>query len=284
MAERGDVEENDTMTPARPDLLTVVAVAAVAHVAASLVHEGLGHGGACLLVGCRPQLLTTMQFSGDERNLSSAGIKFIAAGGTFANLIAATIASWLLRRRARTDAAWFYLWLFATVNWLEAAGYLLYSGAINIGDWADVVRGLGNFWIWHAILVLVGATAYWIATRRLMGQLGRRLTAAGASRVTAANRYTLTAYVVGGLLSLAAGLFEPGGAFIVLISGVAASLGGTSGLAWGPQLLHDPRMGQPEEPALSVARDWRWIVAGAVAAATFVLVLGRGLSFGGAAH
>ena len=271
--------ENRNATTPRPDWLTVIAVAVVAHAAASVVHEGLGHGGACLLAGCRPQLLTTMQFQGDERTVSRAAIKFIAAGGTLANLAAATIAVGLLRRRReRANAGAFFLWLFATINLLQATGYLMYSGVSNIGDWAAVVRGLTPFWIWHGGLFLLGASTYWLATRWAMGQLGRRLRSSGAARVAEANRYTLSAYAVGGLLSLAAGLFEPGGALIVLIAGVAASLGGTSGLAWGPQLLHDPRVGEPAEPALRVTRDWRWIVAGAVVAAVFVFVLGHGVT------
>lgn len=261
------------------DWLTVIAVAVVAHALAVSVHEGLGHGGACLLAGCRPQLLTTMQFLGDERTVSSAGIKFIAAGGTLANLAVATLTVGLLRRqREHANAGTFFLCLFATVNLLQATGYLLYSGVSNIGDWADVVRGMRPFWIWRGCLFLVGASTYWLATRWAMGELGRRLRTSGAARVAEANRYTLTAYAVGGLLSLAAGLFEPGGAFIVLISGVAASLGGASALAWGPQLLRDPRLGEPAEPALRVTRDWRWIVAGAVAAVVFVFVLGHGVT------
>ena len=222
--------------------------------------------------------MTTMQFEGDERTLSTLGIKFVAAGSTLANLAAATIAVLLLRRsRERAGAGEFFLWLFATVNLLQAAGYLMYSGATNIGDWAEVVHGLAPSWVWHAALFVVGAVAYWFATRWAMGRLGRRLRTMGAERVAEANRYTLTAYVVGGLLSLAAGAFEPGGALIVLISGVAASLGGTSGLAWGPQLLHDTRIGEPEDPPLLINRDWRWIAAGAVCAVVFVFVLGHGV-------
>lgn len=279
MSQRHGFNESSDAMPPRADWLTVIAVAVVVHaVAVSVVHEGLGHGGACLLAGCRPQLLTTMQFQGDERTVSSAGIKFIAAGGTLANLAAATITVGLLRwRRERANATAFFLWLFATVNLLAATGYLLYSGVSNIGDWADVVHGLTPFWIWHGSLFLFGAGMYWLATRWAMGQLGRRLGTSGAARVAEANRYTLTAYAIGGLLSLAAGLFEPGGALIVLISGVAGSLGGASGLAWGPQLLRDPRVGEPREPALRVTRDWRWIVAGAVAAVVFVFVLGHGV-------
>jgi hypothetical protein len=266
------------MTP-RADWLTVIAVAVVTHAVAVSVHEGVGHGGACLLVGCRPQLLTTMQFLGDERSVSSEGIKFIAAGGTLANLAAASIAVGLLRRRrGRANAGAFFLWLFATVNLLQACGYLLYSGVSNIGDWGEVVRGFTPVWIWRGGLFLIGGTSYWLATRWAMGQLGRRLSSSGAARVAEANHYTLTAYAVGGLLSLAAGLFEPGGAIIVLISGVAASLGGASALAWGPQLLNDPHLGEPQEPVLRVTRDCRWIVAGAVVAIVFVFVLGHGVS------
>jgi hypothetical protein len=263
----------------RADWLTVIGIAVVTHgVAVAMIHEGLGHGGACLLVGCRPQLLTTMQFRGDEGALSVAGIKFIAAGGTLANLLAAAIAVALLRRRERASAGALFLWLFATVNLLQASGYLVYSGVSNIGDWAVVVGGLTPVWIWRGALFLVGAMTYWLSTRWAMCQLGRRLPSSGAARVAEANQYTLTAYAVGGLLSLAAGLFEPGGALIVLISGVAASLGGTSGLAWGPQLLNDSRLGEPRGPVLNITRDWDWIVAGAAVAIVFVFVLGPGVT------
>jgi hypothetical protein len=267
-------------TDARADWLTVIAVAVVTHaLAVVVVHEGLGHGGACLLAGCRPQLLTTMQFQGDERALPSAGVKLIAAGGTIANLVAATIAVALLhRRRESANAGTFFLWLFATFNLLQATGYLLYSGLSNIGDWAEVVRGFTPPWIWRGALTLIGGITYWLATRYAMGQLGRRLRTTGAARVAEANRYTLTAYVVGGVLALAGGLFEPGGAFIVLISAVAGSLGGASALAWGPQLLRNPRLGPPTDPELRVTRDWRWIIAGAVVAVVFVFVLGRGVA------
>ena len=268
----------DTIRPAL-DWLTLLAVATVAHVAASVVHEGLGHGGACLLVGCRPQLLTTMQFRGDETNLSRTGVTFIAAGGTLANLLAAAVGAVSLRHRhERAKSGTFFLWLFTTINLLHATGYLAYSGVSSIGDWAEVGHGLAPRWLWRAALCLVGAGTYWLSTHWAMSQLGERLWYSGRSRVAEANRYTLTAYVVGGSLALLAGLFEPGGVLVVLISGVAASLGGTSALAWGPQLLHDPRLGEHRERSLNITRDWRWIVAGGVAAAVFVFVLGHGLA------
>ena len=260
----------------RPDWLTVASIATVAYALASIVHEGLGHGGACLAVGCVPQLVTTMDFQGNETGLSSAALRFIAAGGTLANLVAAAIAMLLLRRTRRNES-WFFLWLFATVNLIQAAGYPLYSGVADIGDWAEIVHGLTPVWLWRASLVVVGATAYWTAATWSMRRLGQRLQGSGSARVTEAYRYTLVSYVTGGALSIIAGFFEPGGALLVLISGAAATLGGTSALAWGPQLLHGTERDATRAAPLVVQRAWRWVALAAAAAALFVFILGPGV-------
>ncbi len=270
----------DESTTTRPDWLTVAAVAVVVDASAALIHEGLGHGVACFLMGGTPQLLTSMQFQGDERSLSSAAVRVISAGGSLANVAAALVASTLLRRsRGVPHTCWFFLWLFATVNLLLAAGYPLYSGIGNIGDWAAVIAGFQPPWVWRMLLVAFGAGAYWAATLWAMDRLGRHLRGSPAERVAEANRYTLVAYATGGVLSVAAGLFDPGGALLVLISGIAASLGGTSALAWGPQLLHDSRLGAPSSTQIHVRRDVRWIVGAALVAIAFVFGLGPGISF-----
>ena len=85
-------------------------------------------------------------------------------------------------------------------------------------------------------------------------------------------------YVAIGALAIVAGMFEPHGTYLVLISAAAASLGGASALAWGPQLLHNPHVGEPPEEPLQVPRDKRWIIAAALISLAFVAVLGPGLS------
>jgi hypothetical protein len=85
-------------------------------------------------------------------------------------------------------------------------------------------------------------------------------------------------YIAMGALAIVGGMFEPGGAFLVLISAAAGSLGGASALAWGPQLLQNPHFGEPPEEPLQVPRDVRWIIAAALVALAFVAVLGPGLS------
>ena len=71
------------------DRLTVAAIAIVAYALANVLHEGLGHGGACLLVGCAPKVLSSMHFDGDNSGLSRAATNLIEAGGTLANLLGA---------------------------------------------------------------------------------------------------------------------------------------------------------------------------------------------------
>lgn len=261
----------------KPDWLTVSAIAVVVHALSATIHEALGHAGTCVVVGCTPRLLTTMQFQGDEQSLPKLAVDAISAGGSVANLAGAAVAMLLLRRhRGPARTGWFFLWLFATVNLLAAAGYPLYSGFANIGDWANIVRSLKPAWLWHVVLAGIGALSYWFATRWAMDRLGRRLWGTG-SRVSSAYSYTLVSYVAMGAFAIVAGVFEPGGAFLVLISAAAASLGGTSALAWGPQLLQDPHLGEPPEEPLQVARDRRWIIAAAVVSLAFVGVLGPGL-------
>lgn len=262
----------------RGDRLTMISVAVVAYGLANLVHEGLGHGGACLVTGCSPHLLTSLQFEGDWGSLSGAASRFISAGGTLANLAAAAVAMTLLRRRrGRATALWFFLWLFATVNLLQGTGYLLFSGLSNVGDWSAVVRGWTPNWLWRVALATVGGLAYYGAAYWAMRELAPWLRGTGSARVPDAYRYTLTAYVTGALLYVLAGLRDPAGPVILLVSGLPASLGGTSALAWGPQLLNNPRLGAPVESVSPVPRDWRWIVAAAIGTALFVLVLGPGI-------
>ncbi|HEY6926046.1 MAG TPA: hypothetical protein VI653_21370 [Steroidobacteraceae bacterium] len=231
------------------------------------------------MTGCSPRLLTSMQFQGDQTSLSGAASRFIAAGGTLANLAAAAAAITLLHRRRSDDTPLrFFLWLFATVNLLQGTGYLLFSGLGNVGDWSAVVRGWAPHWLWRVTLAAVGGIAYYGAAYWAMRQLATWLRGSGGARVREAYRYTLTAYATGALLYVTAGLLDPNGPIMVLLSGVSASLGGTSALLWGPQLLDNPLVGAGEGSVPPVPRDWRWIVAATATIALFVFVLGPGVT------
>jgi hypothetical protein len=267
--------------PERPrhDPLTIIAIALLAYVIGDVLHEAVGHGGACLLVGGRPLVLSTVHFECDKHGVW--GERFIAAGGTLVNLGAGALAYLAGRRAASASGAvgWF-VWLLMAVNLLSGTGYFLFSGVGGIGDWADFVQGLGPVWVTRLGLTVLGGVTYWLVVLRALRALDPFLSGDGKERVQTATRMTLPAYLAGGILSCIAGLLNPVGMILVAISAAAASFGGTSGLAWMPQLLHGERAAAASGKQLLVQRSWGWIVGGAVAAAVFVLVLGPGVRLG----
>jgi hypothetical protein len=268
------------MEKSGPDLLTLSALALVAYALANLIHEGLGHGGACLLVGGRPLVLTSMQFEGDTEGLPPRADRLVAAGGTVANLVAAALAlPFLGRRRDLSPATWLFAWIFGSVNLLQATGYPLFSGVGGIGDWAAVTRDWRPAWLWRLLLATVGGLSYFLSVRWAMKTLATRLEDTVSARVRTAYVYTLTPYLVGGALYVGAGLLNPAGLALVAISAVASSFGGTSGFAWGPQLLRDPDIPSASGPVEALTRSWSWVALACVIGLVFIAVLGPGIHF-----
>jgi hypothetical protein len=257
------------------DSLTLIAMTAVAYILANGAHEGVGHGGACLLAGGRPVALSTVFFECDKSALSASAHRWIAAAGTLANLALGALALVLLNRPVRRNTPTrYFLWLLMTVNLLQAAGYLLFSGIANIGDWASVIQGAEPPALWRAVLSVVGGAAYWgtiqLSLSVLVPFLGK-----DQGRLRRARKLSLVPYLAGGLISVLAGLPNPQGLWLVLISAAAAAFGGTSALAWMTQLLRDERRFPPSaEVALSIPRSPAWVVAGALTTLVFMVVLG----------
>lgn len=272
--------EQPTAVP-KPDRLTVAAISVVVCALASVLHEGLGHGGACLLVGGKPVQLSSMDFNSDTSGLPDWTNRAIAAGGTVVNLAAAAIALAAMRRTRNASPHFRYaLWLFTTVNLFLGTGYFLYSGVAGIGDWVSVTRGLNPTWLWRAVLAIVGGVTYWLAVWFALVQLSPFIGADPTDRVRRAYSLTLVPYFTGAALSIGAGLLKPGGMLLVAISAAAASLGGMCGFAWGPQLLRDATFipASPDGP-IPIARSWPWIIFAAAIAIPFVGVLGPGIRF-----
>ena len=265
---------------ARVDVPTVLAISALAYTLANFVHEGLGHGGACLLVGARPTVLNAIFFEYDERASTLLQQRWISAGGSIANLLVGLPIVWALRRARGSAASRYFLWLFAAVNLLTAFGYLLYSGIGGIGDWSRVVEGWGAPWAWRGGMAVLGAILYFIvAPRLLMPPLDPFLGTDAAVRVERARLLGLLPYVAGSVALAIAGLLNPYGMRVVLISAIAAGFGGTSLLAWYPRLPRAPVAGTPATP-LAIERRWAWIATGVIVLVFFVVVLGPGIRLG----
>jgi hypothetical protein len=260
--------------PTQPDLRTIAAISIAATVIANLIHEGLGHGGMCVLTGGQPLALSTVHF------VCSPDTRLVAAGGTIANLIFGAL-FWFAARAVKQSASWrYFFWLLMTFNLFEAGGYFLFSGIGNIGDWAAVVAGWQPAWAWRVALTALGAVTYFLlfvpfCLRELRPFLGRD----AKTRLRRARRLTLVPYLTSAVLSCAAGTLNPVGPLLILISAAAASLGGHSGLAWMSSLLHSPRFPSSDLQMPEIESSRGWMIAAAILATIFIAGLGPGLKF-----
>jgi hypothetical protein len=275
------MSENIAATPptAVLHLPTVIAIALVAFALTNLAHEGLGHGGMCVAMGGEPRVLNAVYFDCGRGDVTDAGSRWISAGGTLTNLAFAALTALLLRARfVRAATGRYFLWLFLTLNLLQAFGYWMFSGLGGIGDWNAVVAGSPNYPLWRIALAVAGTAAYiFVAVPIALRGLLQFLDGDEPGRVARAVRLTVVPYLAGGVLYVTAGLLNPESPMLVLISAAAASFGGASALAWMAQLLRNRERYPPTGPALGLARGWPWLVAGAAATVIFIGVLGPGI-------
>lgn len=254
-------------------MATIIAISIVASVIGNLLHEGVGHGGACLLTGGHARVLSTVHFE------CSQDSRFISAGGTLVNCIAGFVCWLALRLVNQTHSRLrYFLWLLMTGNLLSAGGYFMFSGIGNFGDWADVIRGFSPAWLWRVGLTLLGVVSYlsavWLALRELRPFLSEHDWRRGGAK-----DLTIVPYLAGGVLSTVAGILNPVSWILVPLSAAAASFGGTSGMAWMTQCLGTrfaPKI--PTQP-FDLPRSRPWIIAALIAATLFIGVLGRGVRF-----
>jgi len=157
-----------------PDLLTVTAIALVAYAASNVWHEAVGHGGACVALGGKPNVLSSVHFDCGEEAISALVRRGVAAAGTIVNFIAGAIGLVALKASnpVRKPHISYFLWLFTTLNLLMGAGYFLFSGVGNIGDWADVASDTVSPFIWRPAMAVLGGALYFLLARRSGQWLG----------------------------------------------------------------------------------------------------------------
>jgi hypothetical protein len=104
--------------------------------------------------------------------------------------------------------------------------------------------------------------------------IGPFIGAERSSRYRRALALSLVPYFSGAALYVVSGLFNPEGMALVLVSAVAASLGGTCGFIWAPQLLLGESIPPAREPFTPIGRSWAWIVSAGAIALLFIGILG----------
>jgi len=261
------------------DLPTILAIGVGSFILKNVIHEALGHGGACLLVGGRPLVLSSAHFDCDTTSVSDAGIRFISAAGTLVNFIFAYI-FWLAFRnaRAKSDILRYFFWFAMAGNFFVAAGYPLFSGVIGVGDWVNVVDGWQPVWAWRLLLATIGFILYgngvWFTLREMKTLIGSNPT----ERLVRAFKLTLFPYLAGATISSLGAWFNPIGSFVIFTS-AAAAFGGSSAFAWMSQMLQTKWFPEVSDELVVIERNWTWIIIAVVLALIHIFILGPGVEF-----
>jgi hypothetical protein len=237
----------------------------------------MGHGGSCLAVGGHVVTLSSVYFR------CSGGGPLTDMAGPFGNMFAGGAAWLLLHRRVHVaPTCWLLVLLSMALNWFWAAGYLVFSGLTDVGDWAfaahDIVgRGV---WQWRPVAVLLGLVCYaatFRLTRRAIGATGLGAEPQASRR----HRMIRTAYAAAAISAcLAAALFVPRPGFsgtpFDATRQAVQEIGIASAGLWfvGRRSLAVP---SPATPLAAIGRSWIWIVTGILVFFAFAATMGRGV-------
>jgi hypothetical protein len=258
------------------DSLTIAATAILAYMLGSVLHEGLGHGGACVVTGGQALVLSSVHFECSNDKL------LVLAGGTLINLLAGALFFLMGRLTSPNHPRWkYFFWIAMSVNLYAGTGYFLFSGIGGIGDWAAFIQGFSHQWLWRIFLTMFGAVTYYLAARLSLLELRPFIGSDKQERYSRARLLTAIPYFSGGILMCIAGAFNPKGAILILISAAASTFGGTSGLLWATPWLKRGAMipyGPPREP-LPIARSLPLVIAACATAIGFIAILGPSVRF-----
>ena len=126
------------------------------------------------------------------------------------------------------------------------------------------------------LFLLVGSAVVFVV--QSLHRIGPTQVGLVTKRFGFAMQLVLTSYLVGSTALTLAGVLNPDGAILVLISAAAGSFGGTICLFWTGYVAArlPPHADTPHAPRV-VTRKAGWLVAGAVALIILFAVLGPGI-------
>jgi hypothetical protein len=247
------------------DKATIISMAVIASAAATLLHEGLGHGVTAWLRGDIPTEITSNHLSAVHED------PWVDAAGTLVNLLVGAI-SLIFSKTAGSGANLRYFWwILSALNLLPGAGYFMYSGIFGVGDWQAVIRDLPHQ-VWLRVAMTILGLVLYVYVVRLLA-IAVKPFCPVASLYNDVGRLP---YYAAGLFSCAAGALDPLGLKLFFVATVAAAFGGSSGLMWADSFLP----AKPDDEALAVKRQPAWWCAAVVLGVLYILFIGRGVKLG----
>jgi hypothetical protein len=258
----------------RVDIMTIIGLGMLLMPVLTVWHEIGGHAAFCAAQG--GHVRTIGAFYVECEGLSGSPRVLVSCAGVLLNILLA-VAAYLAWRRTVTDFVRLTLWLVWVSEAFVAAGYFCFSGVTGFGDLApgagDGIGPVPMPMLWRAGELVVGAVTYVLivrgANRTLAGMIGNGPTTRTARR-TIAHGY----YATAGLAAVLAGLLNPVGPVITIMSAAASSFGGLAGF-----ISLGFATGQGEERRFLIGRSWAVFMTGAAVLVAFATILGPSLTF-----
>ncbi|WP_157971345.1 hypothetical protein [Dyella sp. C9] len=148
---------------------TLLAVGVLVSIMASLAHELLGHGTACVIEGGRITLLTFLVFRCDGAGVLTDG------GGPVGALVMGCLALLALRAvPARLITLRVWLFTLGTLGLLWVCGQTIAEAIDGSDDWGHVATDLAWPGVWHAIVGAMGLAVY-VLVLRIAGRIAAPL-------------------------------------------------------------------------------------------------------------
>ncbi|MDP4260065.1 MAG: hypothetical protein Q8937_17700 [Bacteroidota bacterium] len=193
-------------------IISAAVIGSLAYMMADTIHECLGHGGTCLLLGHKISLLNSVYFR------SNTGNYRVDIGGPIANLMAGVLIYALLQKMRNLSFFAKWLLLHAMVyNLCWFSGTMLESIIKSDGDWSHAANELNlSSHITHWLLLLVSVLSYMVFFRMTRSCLVQQFQTSPYSK----NQLLLYPYLFAVVASFFAGLFFAGDRWNTAIGGV----------------------------------------------------------------
>jgi hypothetical protein len=135
--------------------LTLVSIGAIAYVFADIIHEAIGHGVTCLILGNKITLLTSVYFRSEPHSFITDSF------GPILNLIAG-LTIWIILKHLNVANLYVKLLLILTMvfNFFWFSWMCIYSGITNTDDFALYIPTQTMLFFWRLFLMLVGLSTY----------------------------------------------------------------------------------------------------------------------------
>jgi hypothetical protein len=272
------MSQTDSVRRPVVDWLTVVAIAAIAISLNVALHEGV-HALTCLAVGGHLQEYSALYESCDSPTESQA--KAVAGSAPTYNLIAGVFL-WIILRNSRKRASetQFFLWLFMLMNWFYGAGYFMFSGIANVGDWAVVINGWEPSWLWRVLMTIVGALLFLFVIRLALQEFGQMVGGDADEQIRRGNKLCILSYITSVVVVLIAGFFCPYGLLsLPVTAGTFAVVVALAPLLGMMRWFRTKSFVKLVKEPLEIHRKWQWLVAALIVVFAYVFILGRTLYF-----